>query len=149
MWDKIVGAFGGDMIKQVGDVADKFITTPEERAQFKQGLTMTVTNALNEFSQVQADVLQTEMKGNFLQRSWRPITMLAFVVILICKWFGLTAEVAPELELELMGLLKIGIGGYIGARSLEKVTEKVTKNIDLSGLRRKDRAEILKKQLDN
>jgi hypothetical protein len=80
------------------------------------------------------------MKGNWLQKSWRPLTMLTMVIILVCKWFGLTnSEIPLELEVELMGLLKIGIGGYIAGRSLEKVAGKVTENIDMPFLKKKNR----------
>ena len=73
--------------------------------------------------------------------------MLAFAGILIAKWFGLTdSGISEPLELELMTLLELGIGGYVAGRSIEKVADTVTKNVDLSSLRRKDRNEILIKQ---
>ena len=36
-------------------------------------------------------------------------------------------------------LLKIGLGGYVIGRSAEKISDNVTKNADLSMLRKKDR----------
>lgn len=64
--------------------------------------------------------------------------MLTFGVILVCKWFGLTDSNIPnELELELMNIIKIGLGGYVVGRSVEKVSESVTKNIDIPFLKKK------------
>jgi len=87
----------------------------------------------------QSQVLQTEMKGNWLQKSWRPVMMLSFGLILVCKWFGLTAVIDPALEVELMTIIKLGLSGYIGGRSLEKISENITKNSNISLLKKKDR----------
>jgi len=146
MWDKLIALFGGSIIKDAGNVVDKFVTTGSERAAAKAELSRIITGNLEKLASSQADVLKQEMKGNFLQKSWRPIVMLVFAIILLAKWFGLTADIPTVLELQLMSLLKIGIGGYVGARSLEKISETVTRNIDLTALRRKDRKDILKNQ---
>ena len=60
---------------------------------------------------------------SWIQRSWRPVTMLTFVGIVLMRWFGLTVAVPEAVEVELMSLIKIGLGGYVAGRSIEKVTE--------------------------
>ena len=66
------------------------------------------------------------MKIDYLQKAWRPITMLLFGFLLVCRWFGLTdAGIDVNLDMELISLIKIGLGGYIIGRSAEKVTDKV------------------------
>jgi hypothetical protein len=145
MWDKIVAAFGGNIVDQLGSTVDKFVTTDAEKTKLKQELSQVVMSNLNRMAEAQASVLQTEMKGDFLQRNWRPIVMLVFAFILVMKWFGWTDDSITEaLELELMTLLELGIGGYVAGRSVEKIADTVTKNIDLSSLRRKDRKDILR-----
>lgn len=147
MWDKIVAAFGGNIVEQLGSTVDRFVTTDAERTKLKQELANVVMSNLNRMAEAQGAVLQTEMKGDFLQRNWRPMVMLAFAFILIMKWFGFTDSAIPlPLEMELMSLLEIGIGGYVAGRSIEKIADTVTKNVDLSSLRKKDRNEILKKR---
>ena len=97
-------------------------------------------DSLTGLASVQASVIKTEMSGNILQRSWRPLLMLTFGFILVCKWFGWTNPEIPEtLELELLSIIKIGLGGFVVARSVEKVSDSVTKNIDLSMLKKKER----------
>lgn len=127
-------------VEAVGKIVDNVFTNDEEKSTAKQQLTEVVLKSLSDVATIQGEVIKTEMKGNWLQKSWRPLTMLTMVVILVCKWFGLTnSEIPLELEVELMGLLKIGIGGYIAGRSLEKVAGKVTENIDMPFLKKKNR----------
>ena len=127
-------------INAVGKVIDNVFTNDEEKSVAKKELTQIVLKSLNDLAEIQGEVIKTEMKGNFLQKSWRPIMMLTFGVILVCKWFGLTNEAIPlELELELLGIVKLGLGGYVVGRSVEKVAETVTKNIDIPFLKKKDR----------
>tara|TARA_R100001244_G_scaffold11723_1_gene13880 strand:+ start:194 stop:613 length:420 start_codon:yes stop_codon:yes gene_type:complete len=128
------------VVKEVGSIIDNVFTNDEEKSTAKKQLTEVVLKSLNDVAAVQGEVIKTEMKGNWLQKSWRPLTMLVMVFILVCKWFGWTnADIPLELEVELMGLLKIGIGGYIGGRTLEKVATKVTENVDMPFLKKKNR----------
>ena len=64
--------------------------------------------------------------GNWLTSSWRPITMLSFVFIVIYTWispaFGLAKVDIPP---ELWTVIQIGLGGYIGGRSLEKTVPAI------------------------
>ncbi len=129
-----------DVVEGVGGVVDNLFTSDDEKSEAKAKISEIVLDALNRVSDAQAEILKTEMKGNWLQKSWRPLTMLTMVVILVFKWFGWTdANIPLELEVELMGLLKIGIGGYIAGRSVEKVADKVTQNIDIPFLKKKER----------
>ena len=62
----------------------------------------------------QADVVGEEARGNWLQRSWRPVVMLVFAgVILVGSFMEL-----PVLEdsSRFWDLLEIGLGGYIVGR---------------------------------
>lgn len=73
-------------------------------------------------AQVLASIYQSD---SWLAKNWRPLLMLTFAGMLISSWFGyippfLLKEMPPILG-EIFGLIKIGLGGYIGARSLEKI----------------------------
>lgn len=141
IFTKILGSGAVEKVTEsVGKVVDNLTTSDEEKLVLKNQLTQTVLTALTSVSEFQADVIKTEMKGNWLQRSWRPLMMLTFGVILVAKWFGLTdTGIDHELELELMSIVKIGIGGYVMGRSAEKIASSVTKNIDMPFLKKKDR----------
>ena len=132
--------FGSNAVKDVGSVIDGLTTSNDEKSAAKQKLSQTVLTALNDATRAQADIIQTEMKGNWLQRSWRPLTMLAFVVLLIIRWTGLSDhKIDLQLEIQLMELIKLGLGGYVVGRSVEKIAGTVTQNIDLPFLKKKDR----------
>ncbi len=72
----------------------------------------------------QKQVITAEAQGqSWMQRSWRPTTMLTFLALVIADSFGWLANpLAPEA----WTLLQLGIGGYVAGRSLEKVTPKIT-----------------------
>lgn len=71
----------------------------------------------------QAAIIKAEATGqSWLQRSWRPITMLTFLALVVFDSFGLLAfRLADEAWL----LLQIGLGGYVAGRSAEKITSQV------------------------
>lgn len=72
-----------------------------------------------------AKIIETEAKGGFLQRNWRPIMMLIFAGLMVAHWFGLTAPNIPEsVQNSLLDIIMIGIGGYTVGRSAEKVADK-------------------------
>jgi len=127
-------------VDAVGNIVDNVFTNDEEKSEAKKQLTEVVLKSLNEVAEVQGEVIKTEMKGNFLQKSWRPLIMLTFGVILVCKWFGLTNEAIPlQLELQLLDIVKLGLGGYVVGRSAEKIATSVTTNIDMPFLKKKNR----------
>lgn len=67
----------------------------------------------------QAKVIMAEAQGqSWLQRSWRPITMLSFLLLVALDSFGLLANPLAD---EAWTLLQIGLGGYVVGRSGEKI----------------------------
>ena len=134
--------------KEILDGANKVIdnvsTNDEEKMNAKNELTQIVLNSLNTMQNAQRDVILSETQGSWLQRSWRPILMLAFGFIVVYSYFlGPLIDEPVELSPELFGLLKLGIGGYVIGRSVEKVSDRVTKNTDITFLRKKDRPKVV------
>jgi hypothetical protein len=137
MFDKILQLFKGDLIKDVGGIVDNLTTTNAEKSKLKEELTNLVLDKLNQAMTVQADVLKTELQGNWLQRSWRPLVMLTFTALIVVGAF----KDIPYLESSspYWSLLELGLGGYVIGRSVEKISERVTQNVDLPFLKKKDR----------
>jgi hypothetical protein len=86
--------------------------------------------------QAERDVIIAELtRGSWLARSWRPLLMLLVMVILAV--YGLVLPLAETLSGQAIGftprwqdipdglwnLITLGVTGYIGGRSLEKVAE--------------------------
>jgi len=78
-------------------------------------------------------VVVAEAKSeHWITSAWRPITMLVFVVIIANNFIlapyidlffqsGLTLEIPNQM----WSLLQIGLGGYIGGRSAEKLAKTI------------------------
>lgn len=67
--------------------------------------------------------------GSWLAASWRPLTMIIFLIIIVSFWFGyvppnITGPMPPMIS-EMFDLIKIGMGGYIGGRTIEKIFSQV------------------------
>jgi hypothetical protein len=125
---KIIEWFGGGLVKDLLGGLDKLFTSKEEKIKAENVIKQILIEKQLELQKMQTEIIVTEAKGNWLQRSWRPILMLTFGFIVIyvkfiAPLFNLTT---PELEIEFWELLKIGIGGYVVGRSAEKISKNVT-----------------------
>ena len=121
-----------EIIKPVGQIIDQVHTSEEERAKLKNELFVLQAqlqvevleyekNLLNKQSQI----ITAEAQGNsWLQRSWRPITMLTFLVLV---WLDAFGWLAFRLSDQAWMLLQIGLGGYVIGRSGEKIAQPVIK----------------------
>jgi hypothetical protein len=76
-------------------------------------------------------IILTEAKGGWWQRNWRPVTMLIFVAILannylLFPYLSMWTDKVTVLEFpqSFWALLTTGIGGYIGAKSFERIRGK-------------------------
>lgn len=120
---KILNWFTTGVISEIGKVIDSLFTSEEERIKAKNEVFKVLQEQQIELQKLQTEIIVSEAKGNWLQRSWRPILMLAFGFIVIyvkflAPLFDLTI---PELENEFWNLLQIGIGGYVIGRTGEKM----------------------------
>ena len=127
---KILEFLGGNVIKEIGGIIDNLFTNDEERINAKNKIIKVLKEKELELQKMQTDIIIAEAKGNWLQRSWRPILMLSFGFIVIyvkflAPLFNLTI---PPLEHEFWDLLQLGIGGYVVGRSAEKIAKSVTIN---------------------
>jgi len=89
----------------------------------------------SKYVEMQAKVISTEAASEHAVTStWRPITMLVFVFIIANNYIlvpyvnALLSTSIPTLTLtdQMWELLKIGIGGYIIGRSVEKTASMVS-----------------------
>jgi len=127
--DKILSWFTGGVVEEIGKVIDNLFTSEEERINAKNEVFKVLKEKQLELQQLQTEIIVAEAKGNWLQRSWRPILMLAFGFIVIyvkfiAPLFGLPI---PPLEDEFWNLLQLGIGGYVVGRTGEKMMDSFTK----------------------
>ena len=123
---KIFGNAGGSVIEKLSNVADKFITTKEEKAQ-----------ALNEINKVFLDAeakIQEQVTArwnadmasdSWLSKNIRPLVMIFLVVSTVLLIFvdaGVIKFAVKESWVDLLQLVLITvIGAYFGGRSVEKI----------------------------
>ena len=125
-----------DGIKAIGDLIDNTFTNDEERGEVKNKLLKIQNDMTSQMLEFQTKVLETqgsiilaEAQGeSWLQRNWRPIIMLMFGFIVL---YATLAPVfsAPPVDMtgvpdKMWTLLTVGIGGYIGGRSIEKAVKE-------------------------
>jgi hypothetical protein len=124
MLDKVLGSLGG-----LFGLIDDIHTSDEEKLTVKSallGLQMdvvsTVIEAERDVSMARSEIIKAEAQSShFLTSTWRPITMLTFLVLIVASQLGFTDPV-PE---QMWPLLQLGIGGYVAGRSLEKTVPAV------------------------
>ena len=114
----------------INRIVDEFHDSEEERANRRAEVTALQNEALalaltleRERLAAQAAIVSAEAGGaSWLQRNWRPITMLSFLGLVIADAFGMLAfRLADQAWL----LLQIGLGGYVVGRSVEKTSPQI------------------------
>jgi hypothetical protein len=118
MWPAILGP----VISGIFSVIDKAIEDKDQAAAIKAKLQeMVLTGQMREIEEAAANIRAEATGDSWLQRSWRPLTMLTFVALIVAKWLGFTAPgVTEAVELALFEIIKVGLGGYVIGRSVEK-----------------------------
>lgn len=113
----------GPIVSGVFGVIDKAVEDKDEAARIKARLQeMVLTGQMKEI-EAAAQVIVAEAQGEgWLQRSWRPLLMILFGIIvannyLVVPLFGTPAADIPP---DMWDLLKLGVGGYVVGRSVEK-----------------------------
>lgn len=101
---------------------------PEKRAELlDKAFDVMVT-----LSKTKSDIIVSEAQSeSWITRTWRPLVMIDFAVLINLVFFGIIGpEIMQRLQNippQLWTLLSIGIGGYIGGRSGEKIVRMLNK----------------------
>lgn len=113
----------GPLIGGLFAVIDKAIEDKDEAAKIKARLQeMVLTGQVKEIESAAAIIVAEAQSESWIARSWRPLLMLLFGVIiannyLVVPLFGTpSADIPPDM----WDLLKLGVGGYVLGRSVEK-----------------------------
>ena len=118
-------SFIGDIFKPAAELVDNLHTSKEEKlslvnqlAQIENNVKMKTLEIQSELIKAQSQVIVAEAQGqSWMQRNWRPLTMLVFLGLVVLYSFAILAN---PLSKEAWTLLQIGLGGYVLGRSYEK-----------------------------
>lgn len=107
------------LIPLLGGVLDKVIPDPTAAAEAK----LKMLELAQKGELVGAEIVKAEAQSeHWLAASWRPITMLTFVALIVARWFGWAAPDLSEAEyIKLWSIVEFGLGGYVVGRSVEKI----------------------------
>lgn len=113
-----------------GGSPEEKIALQAELAKMQNDFQQKLIDADLQFAQAQRDVVVAEANGHsWLQRNWRPILMLFFAVIIgTIVWTGGFVnghQLDQSFTLEILSIIKLGLGGYVVGRSAEKITPQV------------------------
>lgn len=122
----------GTIIKPITDVVDNLHTSEEEKLKARAALVELQVKASQQLldyesklMKAKADIITAEAQGqSWMQRSWRPITMLTFLALVVADSF---AWLPNPLAKEAWTLLQLGLSGYILSRGAEKITPNIAK----------------------
>lgn len=115
----------------IGNVLDRLFPDPVEKAKVEAELYRDLIQQQNAISQAAGEIIKAEASsGNWLASSWRPILMLTFGGLIVCRWMGWAAPNLSEAEyIKLWDIVELGIGGYVIGRSAEKALPAVAGTI--------------------
>ena len=115
-----------DIFKPAVELVDELHTSEEEKLIQKAKTLDTYVKALDqglnyelEALKQRAAIVEAEAKSeHWLTSTWRPITMLTFVALVVADQTGILHFRLAE---DAWFLLQLGLGGYVVGRSAEKV----------------------------
>lgn len=121
----LLGTILSVVAPRILDVVDQTVTDKDEAIRLKAELARILADNEGELAKASASIITTEINGeNWLQRNWRPALMVWFSVLVGAYWFGWTPPNLSEARTEdLFDLVKIGVGGYVAGRSIEKTAK--------------------------
>ncbi len=124
----LLASIGSFILPGIFKEVDKAIPDQDLNARLKASIQTAVLSADAEALQEQAGIVVAEAQGeSWLQRNWRPLTMMVFVFIVFNNYIlapylqAMTGwSVALATPPDLWALIKLGLGGYVVGRSAEK-----------------------------
>jgi len=137
-WSKLFGGGAASVLdggtKLLGAI-DGISTSAAEKKQLRAEVVKVMVGA-------QRDVIVAESQAGGISAKWRPWLMTSFGALILCHYalFPMIAVIFPAavpifaamvLPPEMWNLLTLGISGYVGGRSIEKVVGTLTTSKEL------------------
>lgn len=110
-------------LKPAFSIIDKLVEDKDQATRIKAELQVNASQSVNELVKNKTALIMAEIKGeSALQRNWRPILMMWFAILIGAHWLGFTApNLTEQVVIELLTIVKVGLGGYVLGRSGEKI----------------------------
>lgn len=130
----IIKAIAAPILAPIFGIIDKAVPDKDLAAQLKADIQRAVIEVQVKTLESQRDVIIAEAQGeSWLQRTWRPMFMVLLMASLIVSVVGGMAGYGEDIAAgwdsineSAWLLMQIGLGGYIGGRTVEKVVGATT-----------------------
>ncbi|MBC5620732.1 MULTISPECIES: hypothetical protein [Butyricimonas] len=109
-----------NVIREIGDIVNRLSVSSREKQKIQEEIQSLVYRYKSELVREQSAAVGDEMRGNWLQRSWRPMVMLVLTLLVVLGVFTESSMLSDTSRF--WDLLEIGIGGYVIGRSGETIT---------------------------
>ena len=122
---KIFGDAGGNVVDKLAGVADRFIRTKDEKANFEKEMTQIFIEAESQMQKNVTERWKADLEhGNWLTRSVRPLVLVFLIVATVLMIFIDSGSIDFKVDEKWTDLLQLvlmtTIGAYFGGRSVEK-----------------------------
>ena len=114
-----------NLVSAVGEIVERLTLPGREKKQLETDILQLLIAVEEKTITEQAAAIREEARGNWLQRSWRPIVMLIFTLIILAGTF-LNLPILADTS-RVWDLLEIGLGGYIIGRGSEQLVSSLLK----------------------
>ena len=126
---KIFGNAGGSVIEKLSNVANKFITTGDEKRAFQKEMEQIFLDAEAAMQKNVTERWKADLEhGNWLTRSVRPLVLVFLIISTVIMVFVDSGSITFNVEQKWTDLLQLVlitvIGAYFGGRSFEKFNKK-------------------------
>ena len=114
-----------NLVSAVGEIVDRLTLPGREKKQLETDILQLLIAVEEKTITEQAAAIREEARGNWLQRSWRPIVMLVFTLIILAGTF-LNLPILADTS-RFWDLLEIGLGGYNIGRGSDQLVSSLLK----------------------
>ena len=133
----LIGSILSGLTGPLGKVADRYFDNKDDKEAFKNAVELEILKNQKSFEDLSANIVLAEAKSeHWLTSAWRPFTMVMFgfviginiiiipyIVIPLLWMFGVPVPEFMPIPDQVWTLLTIGLGGYVGGRSGEKMVK--------------------------
>ena len=133
----ILGGIISSLAGPLGTVAERYFDNKDDQAAFKNAVELEILKNQKSFEDLSANIVLAEAQSeHWLTAAWRPFTMILFALVIAINILIIPYIVVPilwmvgvpvpefmEIPDQVWTLITIGLGGYVGGRSGEKMVK--------------------------
>ena len=106
------------IVNSISELIGQLTLPAREKKELETGLLKLIQELERELAQARAVTVQEEVRGNWLQRSWRPLVMLTFASVILIGTF--TSLPIPDEDFAVLGFIGDRVGRVRGRQEWGK-----------------------------